>query len=218
MSPIKPNIKTELFPILIVILSLLASFYFYQSFPSQVATHWNFAGQIDDYSSREVGAFLMPTFIFGLYIMFLALPYLDPKKDRYQEFAKTYHIFKNLIIGFMFLMYLATGLANLGYPIEIGIVVPLLVGILFIIMGNYMGKIKYNWFMGIRTPWTLSSENVWNKTHRVGGWLFIGLGVVMLITPFLPKIIIAPIFFSAIIITVVGSFAYSYILYRHEKK
>ncbi|NCN07865.1 SdpI family protein [Candidatus Falkowbacteria bacterium] len=218
MSPIKPSIKTEIIPTIVVILSILASFYFYANFPAQVATHWNIDGQIDDYSSKLVGAFLIPILIFGLYIMFLALPYLDPKKDRYQEFAKVYHIFKDLIIIFMFLIYLASGLANLGYNVEIGLVVPTLVGLLFIIMGNYMGKIKYNWFMGIRTPWTLSSENVWNKTHRVGGWLFIGLGLTMLTTPILPKTIITPIFFSAIMITVVGSFVYSYILYRNEKK
>lgn len=218
MSSIKPTIKTEIFSLAILVISLGLSFYFYNNFPDQVATHWNFEGQVDDYSSKYVAAFLMPLFILGLYVMFLVLPYLDPQKARYQEFAKTYHIFKGLIIGFMFLMYLATGLANLGYAIEIGIVVPTMVGILFIIMGNYMGKIKYNWFMGIRTPWTLSSENVWNKTHRVGGWLFIFLGIIMLLMPIAPKETIAPIFFSAIIITVIGSFAYSYFLYRKEKK
>ena len=118
----------------------------------------------------------------------------------------------------MGIVYFATGLANLGYPINIGIVIPTLVGILFIIMGNYMGKIKYNWFIGIKTPWTLSSENVWNKTHRIAGWLFILMGVVMLLMPIFPKEIMAPIFFSTIIAVVFGSFIYSYILYRNEKK
>lgn len=218
MSLIKATIKTEIFPILLVIIAILTSFYFYANFPEQVATHWNFEGQVDGYSSRAVGAFSIPLLMLGLYIMFLALPYIDPKKERYEEFSKVYHIFKGLIIGFMLVLYMATDLANLGYPIDIGIVVPTMIGILFIIMGYYMGKIKPNWFMGIRTPWTLSSENVWHKTHQVGGWLFAGLGVVMLLTPLLPRIAIIPVFFIAIIITVVGSFTYSYFIYRKEKK
>jgi len=218
MSPIKPTIKTEALPIIMVILSIISSFYFYANFPEQIATHWNFEGQVDGYSSKAIGAFLFPLIIFGIYLMFLVLPYIDPRKERYNQFIKTYYIFKNVIIGFMFIIYITTGLANLGYPIDIGIVVPILVGILFIVIGNYMGKIKYNWFMGIKTPWTLSSENVWNKTHRVGGWLFIALGIIMLVMPILPKTIIAPIFFTGIIITVVGSFLYSYFLYRIEKK
>ncbi|MDO8669503.1 MAG: SdpI family protein [Candidatus Buchananbacteria bacterium] len=218
MSPIKPTVKTEIFPLLLLILTLAASFYFYNNFPDRIATHWNFEGQIDGYSSKAVGVFLLPLVILGLYLMFLVLPYLDPKKDRYQEFAKTYHLFKSLIIGFMFIMYIATGLANLGYPIDIGIVVPVLVGILFIIMGKYMGTIKPNWFVGIRTPWTMSSENVWHKTHRVGGWLFIAVGIVMLLMPLLPKWLALPIFIIAIGFATLGSFVYSYFLYRTEKK
>ncbi len=218
MSIIKPTLKSEIFPIIVLSATVLLSLYFYANFPELVATHWNFEGQIDNYNSKFVGAFTIPLLIIGLYIMFLVLPYVDPKKDRYQEFAKTYHIFKGLIIGFMSIIYVTASLVNLGYPIPIDLVVPTLIGILFIVMGNYMGKIKHNWFMGIRTPWTLSSENVWNKTHRVSGWLFIGLGTVMLTTPLLPKAIITPFFFSAIIITVIGSMAYSYFLYHKENK
>lgn len=218
MSPIKPNLRTEIIPILLIIISIVASFYFYSVLPDQVATHWNFEGQVDDYSSKAVGAFLLPGIMILMYLMFLGLPYIDPKRKRYGEFANVYHIFKGILIGFMFIIYLATSFANLGYNIDIGVVIPALVGILFIIMGNYMGKIKHNWFMGIRTPWTLSSENVWNKTHRVGGWLFILLGIIMLLMPIMPKEIIAPIFIAAIVAVTVGTFGYSYFLYRNENK
>ncbi|MEK7072147.1 MAG: DUF1648 domain-containing protein, partial [Patescibacteria group bacterium] len=88
MSPIKATIKTEIFPILLIIISILTSFYFYANFPEQVATHWNFEGQVDGYSSKAVGMFLIPLIMLGLYVMFLALPHIDPKKDRYGEFSK----------------------------------------------------------------------------------------------------------------------------------
>lgn len=119
---------------------------------------------------------------------------------------------------FMFALYLLTSLYNLGYQINITTWTTLLIGALFIIIGNYMGKIKYNWFMGIKTPWTLSSEKVWNKTHRLSGWLFILLGIIVIATPYLPDQVGLIVFFTSIIVVVAGSFAYSYYLYRIEKK
>ncbi|MEK7167698.1 MAG: SdpI family protein, partial [Patescibacteria group bacterium] len=86
-----------------------------------------------------------------------------------------------------------------------------------IVLGNYLGKIKPNWFMGIRTPWTLSSEVVWNKTHRMGGRLFIILGLTLMIVPWLPALWGMILLFSGIILLVLGTFIYSYIAYRQEK-
>jgi uncharacterized membrane protein len=217
-SPLKPTLKTELLPILAVIVCVVASFYFFPRFPDRIAIHWNFHGQPDNWGDKSFGAFFFPFLIAAIYIMFLVLPYFDPKKERYQEFAKTYHLFKSLIVLFMALIYLATGLFNIGYPINIGVTTSLGVGALFIIIGNYLGKIKYNWFVGIRTPWTMSSENVWNKTHRVGGWLFVTLGIIMMIIPHLPESLAIPIFILGIVAVVAGSFGYSYWLFRQERK
>ncbi len=218
MNPTKPSLKTEAVSILFVVSAIVLSFYFFRVFPEKVPTHWNFAGEVDQYSSRAFGAFLLPAMLVGIYALFYFLPYLDPKKERYAQFSKVYHFFKTFIIFFMFVIYLLTGLAALGYKISIGTWVPALVGVLFVFMGNYFGKIKPNWFMGIRTPWTLSSEDVWNKTHRLGGKLFILAGIIMVIIPFLPASWASGLLIGVVAIAALVPMIYSYLLYSKEQK
>lgn len=216
-NPIKPNFKTEFFPVFIVLLAMAASFYFYQNFPDQVPTHWNFQGEPDQYSSRALGAFLFPGIIAGMYLLFVLLPLADPKKARYEQFRRVYHIVKDLLIIFMAAMYFLASLAGLGYNINIGTWIPLMVGVLFMVIGNYLSKVKPNWFLGIRTPWTLSSEEVWNKTHRAGGKIFILGGLVFLFMPWLPAAWRPSALLAIVLVIVIGTFGYSYWLYRQEE-
>ena len=153
-----------------------------------------------------------------MYLLFLGLPYFDPRKERYAQFAKPYHIFKNLMITFMTIIYFLVGFAGIGYPIDVSVIVPASVGILFIIIGNYLGKIKSNWFMGIRTPWTLSNEEVWSKTNRLGGKLFIVGGLLLILGLILPKTAFWVLFIIAMIIITVTPVIYSYLLYRKIEK
>lgn len=115
-------------------------------------------------------------------------------------------------------IFFLTNLNAIGYNINIGVCIPFTVGILFMIIGNYMGKIKTNWFMGIRTPWTLSSEEAWNKTHRLGGKLFMLSGLLIAIDGFLPLNYRMPIFILAISIILIGTFLGSYLIYLKTKK
>jgi uncharacterized membrane protein len=217
-SPIKPTIKSEFLPILLIILAAAISYYIYPMLPERVASHWNFYGQVDGWSSKKLHTTLFPGILAGMYLLFLVIPYIDPKKERYGEFAKVYHIFKLLIIGVFFLVYLVASLYNLGYNINVGYFTATIVGLMMILLGNYMGKIKKNWFMGIRTPWTMSSENVWNKTHRVGGWMFILFGLIIIIAPYLPIYLAAACFIGGILLVTIGTMAYSYIIYKQEEK
>jgi len=191
---------------------------FYARFPERVASHWNFSGEVDAYAGRGVVAFGMPAVMILMYLLFLALPSLDPKRERYGEFARVYRIFRTSIIGLLFVLYVATGLFNLGYPVKIGLLAPGLIGLLFIVIGNYLGKVKNNWFMGIRTPWTLSSENVWNRTHRFGGRLFVIFGLVVMAAPFLPETAAMASFFGGVALLVLGTLVYSYVIYAREQK
>jgi uncharacterized membrane protein len=214
----KITLKTEIFPLVLLAACVALSFFFYANSPDIIATHWNFHGQPDGFSSRGFGSFFFPGLLIAMYLLLLFVPNLDPKKERYEEFAKTYNIFRHLLLAVLAIVYVATGIYNIGYKINIGIITAWTIAILMIVLGNYMGKIKKNWFFGIRTPWTLSSENVWNKTHRVGGKLFMIFGVILAIAPFLPETIALALFLSWVIVLVAGTFAYSYWLYRQEKK
>lgn len=218
MNPLKLNFKTEILPILLVATAIISGFYFYTHFPAVVVSHWNFAGQPDGYSGKVSGAFAIPALISGMYLLFIFLPYLDPKGEKYQNFSKIYLLFRNLILLMLLIVYLASGAYNLGYYVNIQLIVPTLVGLLFIILGNYMGKIKSNWFVGVRTPWTMSSENVWNKTQSFGGKMMILFGLLIIITPLLPKILGIIVFVLGIIAVSFGSVIYSYLLYRKEKQ
>jgi len=217
-NPIKPSLKTEILPILLILLAVIASFYFYSNFPQKVPIHWNISGEPDNWGSKTVAAFLFPGIMIGMYLLFLALPLLDPKRERYAQFRKVYHVFKDILILFMVAIYFISSLSSVGYNISIELWIPFLVGLLFIVLGNYMGKIKPNWFMGIRTPWTLSSEEVWNKTHRLGGKIFILGGILMASMGFLPIVWRMPLFFIIIALMVFGTFVYSYLAYLQEKK
>jgi len=108
-NPIKLTLKSEFVSIVLLLLGVVASFYFYTNFPEQVPTHWNFQGQVDSYSSRGFGAFFFPILNIAVYLLFLAIPFLDPKKDRYQEFSQPYHVFKNVLVAFMTLIYFFVG-------------------------------------------------------------------------------------------------------------
>ncbi len=216
--PIKLSVKSEFVPIILLIASWILSFYFYAHFPASVPVHWNFAGEANRYGSRAEGAFAIPAILTGMYALFLALPWLDPRGERYAEFGRVYHFIKAAIIAVMSGVYAISGLASLGFPVRVNVAVPWLIGILLIILGNYMGKIKRNWFVGVRTPWTLSSENVWNKTNRFGGFMMMLFGLCVIVSPALPQALGMALFILGALLAVVGTLAYSFILYKLERK
>ncbi|MFA6428047.1 MAG: SdpI family protein [Candidatus Buchananbacteria bacterium] len=212
---LKASWRTEIIPVLLIILAVASSFYFYANFPEQVPIHWNVYGQVDGWSSRAFGAFFFPALITGMYLLFFIFPYLDPKKERYEQFAKAYHIFKGAIVAFVALLYFYTSLIALGHQLlPVNVAVPVGIGVLFIIIGNYLGKVKANWFMGIRTPWTLSSEEVWNKSNRLGGKIFIIMGLFSVLGFWLPSTIFFGIFITMVIVGSLIPIVYSYWLWR----
>jgi uncharacterized membrane protein len=217
-NPIKFELKKEILPLAILVISLIASFYFYANFPEVVVGHWNFEGVPDGMTSRGFASFGIFGILAGIYLLFLFLPMLDPKRERYAEFAGVYLKLRTAMLLIFLIVHLASGAYNLGHPVNIGLVVPISIGFMFVFLGNYMGKIKQNWFVGIKTPWTISSENVWNKTHRFGGRAFVLFGLIMIITPFLPKAAALPLFIAGIALLVFGTFIYSYVLYKKEQK
>ncbi len=217
-TTLKYTWKTELAPLLMLAAAAVFSFYSYSHFPARVASHWDIRGQVNGWSGRGVAAFGVPIMALALYLLFLVLPRLDPKRDRYAEFADVYHVFKAAVVDLLVLVYFATGLFNLGFPVRIDQVIPVLIGLLFVLIGALLPRIKNNWFMGIRTPWTLSSEKVWDKTHRVGGRLFIVFGLLIMMSPFLPQAAAVAVFIAGLAALLIGTVGYSYYAYAREMK
>lgn len=201
----------------LVLLSFIISIYFYPQVPEQMATHWNSQGEVDGYMSKLWGLFFMPFVIAGLTIMFLVIPRIDPRKENIAKFRNYYDGFIVLLILFMVIVHIQILLWNTGIKISPNAVLPLGIGLLFYYIGILTENAERNWFIGIRTPWTLSSDRVWKRTNRLGGKLFKIAGIAAIFGAFFPEL---AIYFILVPVIFVAGFTvvYSYIEYQKELK
>ncbi len=209
--------KTTLAVTGLVLFSFILSIYFSPQVPERMATHWNSQGEVNGYMSKLWGLFFTPVVITGIAILFLAIPRIDPKKENIEKFRKYYDGFIVLFISFMVIVHLQILLWNIGIQISPNIVIPAGTGLLFYYIGILMENADRNWFIGIRTPWTLSSDRVWKKTNQLGGKLFKLAGITAIFGAFFSKF---AVFFIIVPALLVAGFTvvYSYIEYQKELK
>lgn len=201
----------------LVVAMLLTGRAVYDQLPEQMPRHRNLQGQVDDYWSKLGGVLGIPLICLAMIVLFRFLPKIDPKKANYEKFGTVREIMQFVLISFMAYAYWISLLVTLHpeYPIN-----PLMLGwlgILFIILGNYMGKIKHNFFVGVKTPRTIADETVWNKTHRLSWWLWVLGGLVLFAQAFILKYI-AVTFIITMIIVVLVPMGYSYWLFKRGNK
>jgi uncharacterized membrane protein len=209
--------RSRWFGLVIVVLALAVSMWAYPELPPTVATHWGVRGTADGFSSKGVAVIIMPAVILVLTGLFNVLPKLDPRRANYAKFIGTYWLIVNAVILFILVghgMIIANGL---GYSVQVGRFMPIGVGLLFVVLGNYLTRVEPNWFVGIRTPWTLSSDTVWRKTHRTGGWLMVLGGFALVACAFLPTGVFLPLLITAILLMAVVPIVQSYILWKREQ-
>lgn len=209
---------TTILSIVLIVIASIISTAVYNQLPQRVASHWNTANQVDGYMSRFWGAFLMPVVTVGMLALFLLLPHIDPLKANVEKFRAAFNGFIAWMVAFMLYVHGLTLAWNLGFDqFDMGAALLPALGLIFIFSGVMMRQAKRNYFIGIRTPWTLSSDQVWDETHRVGGTLFIASGLLALLGAFFPLyafwLLLAPLLGSAIFLVV-----YSYVLYQRETK
>jgi len=202
--------KKEILPIILILAIFAIGLYFWPFLPERVPTHWNIAGQIDGWNSKNFAVFFFPMLIAGLYLLLSFIPLMDPLKTNIELFGHLYFWFKVVFVLFMGMLYGVTIYAGLGNQVNVGLAVMLGIAVLFLFIGLMMPKIKKNYTIGIRLPWTLHSEAVWDKTHQFGGKLFIALAILMVIIAFLPGPWAFGILIGGIILMLVVLIWYSY--------
>jgi uncharacterized membrane protein len=210
--------NTIIVSIIVILVATIASVIVYPQLPEVAASHWDANGQVNGYMPRFWAAFLMPLMSIGLLFLLLAVPSIDPLKANIAKFRNYYNVFVLVIIVFMLIIHGITLVWNLGYnQFNIGNAIVPAVGLIFIFAGIMMAKAKRNFFIGIRTPWTLSNDTVWEETHKLGSKLFIGAGIVSFLSAFFGEAGFW-IMFIVMMIAAIIPIIYSYILWRNITK
>ena len=190
---------------------------FYQVMPEIMASHWNAQGQVNGHMSKLWGLFLMPLIALGIFLLFLIIPNLDPLKKDVEKFRNHLGNFSVVMLVFFFYLFGLTIFWNLGYKFNLSQFLAPAFAVLFFYCGIFIERIKRNWFAGIRTPWTLSSDMVWDKTHKLGGKLFKAAGLIALFGFIFPNqaifLVIGPVLIAAAFL-----FVYSYTEYRKSTR
>ncbi len=208
------------FMLLMMLVVFIVAVYAYVNLPAdgRYPVHWNIKGVPDRYGSRTEVVIIGPIIAAGIYVLARVLPKIDPKKLNYAKFSGEYNLLMGIIMLVLSAVYIIAVLAALGVKVKVELWIPGIIGVLFIIIGNYLGRVKQNWFMGIKTPWTLSNEKVWYKTHRFSARIFVLLGVFMIIEAFTGFVMNQAILVTLILGAALLPIAYSYIIYRQIEK
>ena len=210
---------TLIISVILILAATFAGLLLWDKLPNQMASHWNENDQVDGTMSKLWGVFLMPLVTAGMLLLFLVIPSIDPLKANIAQFRDTFNTFITLIIAFMLYVHGLTLAWSLGYQdFKMSMAMLPFIGVLFIFIGVLMRKAKRNFFIGIRTPWTLSSDRVWDETHRLGAILFMASGALAIIGAFFGGMTAFWLMFVPLIGSAVFLIVYSYVLYRRETK
>jgi uncharacterized membrane protein len=210
---------TTILVLLMIFGATIAGLILWNQLPDQMASHWNVNDEVDGYMPKFWGVFLMPLVTLGLFGLFLIIPSIDPHKANIAEFRESFNLFIVLFVAFMLYVHGLTLAWSLGYTsFKLSTMLLPAMGLLFIFIGFMLRRAKRNFFIGIRTPWTLSSDTVWEKTHQLGAILFMASGALAFIGGLFGGMIAFWMLFVPLIGSVIFLLVYSYVLYQRETK
>ncbi len=211
---IKKNLKTIIITVIVMLLPVLAGLVLWNKLPEKLPTHWNFAGEIDGWSTKPFAVFFLPLMLVGIHLICVLATSCDPKTNNFN--TKMMGIVLWICPVVSVLCTTATYAAALGYDIKVEFIIPLFVGVILLIVGNYLPKCKQNYTIGIKIPWTLKDEENWNKTHRFAGFVWTVCSVVIIVGAFF-KNAVAYTTFISIAVMVSAPMIYSYMYYRKHR-
>ena len=206
---IKKHLKLLIITSVVILLPVVAGLLLWGRLPEQIPTHWNVNGEIDGWSSKAFAVFGLPLILLTVHWLCVLGSRADPKKQNHSE--KMLHIVCWIIPVISVFILSVTYAVALGAAVRMEMLVGVFVGLVLAIIGNYMPKCKQNYTIGIKLPWTLNSEENWNRTHRLAGRLWLVSGVVIILSVLLDFLWVLPILMLLMILV---PLAYSYMLYR----
>jgi len=201
--------------VLAVVAAFAVAVWAYPRLPAQVPAHWNAAGKVDGYASRAWGAVGLPAIMLGLAVLLRGLPRIDPLRKNVEKFLAEYHVFVAVLELFMLGLYVQTIAWALGTKISMNAVISVGLGLLFLCVAWMIGRAKRNFFIGIRTPWTLMDDEVWARTHQLGSKLFYAAGGLCLVGALVPEYTLWFLVAPALVAGLVPVF-YSYFVYQQR--
>lgn len=216
MKTLKYALKNEWYNILLLLFPFIAIPFVWDQLPAQLPTHWNWQGETDGYSSKTTALLMLPLINMAVYGLLLLLPIIDPK-NRITIDQKPIPVLRTLIVvllsglhGWIILNGLATDIPSQGW-LYLGL------AIFFLVTGNYLRTIKPNYFIGIRVPWTLEDPENWKKTHRLGSYVWVLGGLLLiLLFPFLELQTYAALFTAVVVALALIPTAYSFYFYKTQ--
>ena len=206
---IKRNLKVLIISSIVTLLPIVAGLILWNQLPEQIPTHWNASGEIDGWSSKPFAVFGLPLIMVAAQWLCMLGTSADPKKENHP--AKVLHLVLWIIPVLSVALNTMTYMAALGKEVRIEVIMPILIGLILAIVGNYMPKCKQNYTIGIKIPWTLNSEENWNRTHRFAGWLWTFCGIALMLTGIIGGFWI---FLLVVLLMVFAPILYSYLLFR----
>ena len=206
---IKKNLKFLIITSIVTILPIVAGALLWNKLPAELPIHWNMEGEVDDYASKAFAVIGMPLILLGIHWLTAFAISADPKKSNHSD--KMIHLSFSIVPALSVILSAVTYAIGIGIEILINSVIPMILGFTFVMIGNYLPKCKQNYTMGIKIPWTLNSEENWNRTHRFAGWVWVGGGIIMIpLAPLCGVIVLIPI----LLIMSIAPIVYSFILHK----
>ena len=206
---IKKNLKTLIITTIVILLPILAGIYLWDHLPEQLPYHWNASGEVDGWCGKPIAVFGMPLLLVAIQWICALGTAADPKKANHSE--KVMQLILWIVPVISIVMHTLVYMTALGTAVQVEMIMPLFIGLVFTIIGNYLPKCKQSYTIGIKLPWTLSSEENWNRTHRLAGKLWTVCGIVIVATAFLGSFWI---FLPIILVMALVPTVYSYALHR----
>lgn len=190
----------------------------FRRLPPEVPMHWDLSGRVDGWGPRFPTAFYAPLVATGVWLLMKFQAHVDPRRADVERSTPTRMLLAGILVGFMAVMEVLTLGIALGWPLDMGEAMWPLLGLLFVALGNYLPRVRPNWYLGVRTPWTLASDAVWRDTHRLAGWAFVAAGLLTAGAMFLPVHARPYVGMTALLLAAVVPLAYSFLRWRRETR